>query len=251
MLKLLQTSRSSIFTLARISEIKNATKNVKILKLVPEKPLPYHPGQWIDFDNLQPNSRLLGLSLINHDENCLEIAAKISPHPTVQWIHQKAKLNQNVKIQVGDDLTLTINDEIVEKCENSGIVLIAGGIGINPFLSMLDYFKKNESKCLVTLINISRTEEEDIFKERLKSLQIDNVDIYTFYSEGKREIPEGVVDILKKVKTNENSSPRTYLCGPGGFMVQFSEVLSKIGYETPITEKWASLAFDLHNKQQK
>merc|ERR1712173_380087 len=112
--------------------------------------------------------------------------------------------------------------------------------------------KKNETKCSVTLINISKTEEEDIFKERLKSLnEIDNVDIYTFYSQGKREIPEGVVDILKKVKIDENTSPRTYLCGPGGFMVQFSEVLSEIGYETPITEKWASLAFDLHNKQQK
>jgi len=53
------------------------------------------------------------------------------------------------------------------------------------------------------------------------------------------------------VKLDKSSSPRTYLCGPGGFMVQFSEVLSKIGYSTPITEKWASLAFDLHNKQQK
>merc|ERR1712223_2286454 len=107
MLKLLQTSRSSIFTLARISEITNATKYVKILKLVPEKPLPYNPGQWIDFDNLQPNSRLLGLRLINHDENCLEIAAKISPHPTVHRIHNNAKINDNVEIQVGDDLTLT------------------------------------------------------------------------------------------------------------------------------------------------
>ena len=62
-ISLLQTSRSSIFTLARISEITNATKHVKVLKLVPKKPLPYNPGQWIDFDSLQPNSRLLGLSL--------------------------------------------------------------------------------------------------------------------------------------------------------------------------------------------
>jgi len=169
-------------------------------------------------------------------------------------IHNNAKINQTVKIQVGDDLTLTINDEIVEESSNnSGIVLIAGGIGINPFLSMLDYFKKNKTDCPVTLVNISKTEEEDIFRERLKELdsEIDNVSIYTFYSEGKREIPEGVVEILEKVKTDENLSPRTYLCGPGGFMIQFSEVLAEIGYETPITEKWASLAFDLHNKQQK
>lgn len=242
------------FTPATIKSITDADSStpVKLVKILPEKPMPYLPGQWLDFDPLTPNGRLLGLSLINFDHTCLEVAVKISPHTTVQWIHQELSLASKVAVQIGDDKTLTISKQVLDAQKESGIVLIAGGIGINPFLGMLDFVEKEmENSCKITLINVVKSAEENLFAERLKSYEgrISELDVSTFYSHGKKTIPEGCIKKLKQVRMQTEKSPRTYLCGPGGMMQQFTDFLLSEGFDAPITEKWATLAFDLHNKQ--
>lgn len=96
---------------------------VKILKLKPEKALKYLPGQWLDFDSLVPESRLLGLSMINYNSSCIEVAAKISDHPTVEWIHKTAQVNDQIAIQIGDDLTLSLDEQIIKNNQQNGLVL--------------------------------------------------------------------------------------------------------------------------------
>ena len=107
-------------------------------------------------------------------------------------------------------MTLTINPDILESCKQNGIVLIAGGIGINPFLSMLDYFKNEKnSDVKVDLINITKSEQENLFLERLNDLEekVDNLNVFTSYSQGKREIPQEVVKKLMSIRKGLNGSP--------------------------------------------
>ena len=160
------------FFTARISKITTKGSQrapVKIFSTKLNEPLKYKPGQWADFDNLQPDSRLLGLSMVNYNPNSLEFACKLSPHSTVQWIHQNMKVDDEVHLQLGLDQSFTLN-----LAEKKNIVFIAGGIGITPFMSMLDYLNSKQQQQNhasidnnFLLINIVKTEEDNIFSDRL------------------------------------------------------------------------------------
>lgn len=115
---------------------------------------------------------------------------------------------------------------------------------------MLDYMQVTEISCPVTLINISKSLEEDLFLKRLVEYEIalPNLKVHTFYTNGTRKLPEELPQILSDIRATVDSSPRTYLCGPSGMMAEVSKVLEELKYDTPIIEKWAQEAMNLHNK---
>jgi len=219
---------------------------VKIFKLAPKQPIKYLPGQWIDLQPSDPKIRLLGLSLTNFSARQPEVAVKISPHPAVQWLHNTACPGSTVEIAVGEDTSFALSEKHIE--ESSHILFIAGGIGITPCMSMLDYLSKlkQDRNLKVSLINLQKCEANDVFKEHLESLhdRLD-YDCHTLYS--RTEVPAEIPKILDTL--TDESGVRCYLCGPPGMMQSIIDMLNERGIYTIITEQWAAKAFDLHMMQ--
>ena len=115
------------------------------------------------------------------------------------------------------------NFNYVEK-RKSELVFIAGGIGITPFLSMLNYLKNTEKNRIVSLIWGIRTKKDMIFKSEFEGIsqEMDNFSIAYILSDDDSWTKDcGFIDrkILEKYGSCEDSDieeqNKQYLvCGP-------------------------------------
>lgn len=108
----------------------------------------------------------------------------------------------------------------------SDLVWIAGGIGITPFMGMLDLAKRwNKQK--VELIYCAKTESEMIFDEEIRNKirECDNFSYCPHCSNNKGRIT--AKSILEIVGNFNNK--KFLLCGPVEMMTSLSEQLAELG----------------------
>jgi ferredoxin-NADP reductase len=71
---------------------------------------------------------------------CFDLAVKVARHPPAAWVHAAAKEGDAVAVRVGGKFTLDaihVTDGATGEPRYRHIVLVAGGVGINPLYSML------------------------------------------------------------------------------------------------------------------
>ena len=118
--------------------------------------------------------------------------------------------------------------------EHRRIVLIAGGSGITPFMSILRYI---DDRCLateVTLLYFVRTRNDIIFQKELEQLQsrlqrfhwltvISNPD--PLWSGPSGHLTRDMIEI----NLEDIASSAFFLCGPPGMMKEASDLLESMG----------------------
>ena len=145
---------------AEIVEVKDLTPSIKELRLRVEgfnavnasnafSRFNFKAGNWVDFFIDQDGVSKVGgysMSSIPSDLPELQLAVKSSKHPPAQWCHTFAKPGKRVKLAAGGSFYFDPEEHGTLK----HLVLIAGGIGINPIFSMLKeaYFHRQKLPCL-------------------------------------------------------------------------------------------------------
>ncbi|WP_186757763.1 NO-inducible flavohemoprotein [Echinicola salinicaeni] len=139
-------------------------------------------------------------------------------------------LHNNVK--VGDTLEIGMpSGEFVLKDNDKPVVLIAGGVGITPLLSMYKTLSKRDQQAL--LIQCVINSSTQAFAEEIKSLQNEHSNAITIFSEPTLADRENrnmdytgflTLDILKEVWPEE--ACEVYFCGPKPFMAHVLQLLS-------------------------
>ncbi|HSD55628.1 MAG TPA: hypothetical protein VLA92_00585 [Candidatus Saccharimonadales bacterium] len=116
--------------------------------------------------------------------------------------------------------------------ESTKLVLIAGGIGITPFLSMLDYLVDTNAKRNVTLIHLVNTPEDigyDAAMQRFASNGVQVVPIVRSASAGYRGLTgDFSYEVLEQV-VPDFADRMFYLSGPHGMVVHYEDLLHKAG----------------------
>ncbi|RCO08854.1 NO-inducible flavohemoprotein, partial [Bacilli bacterium] len=146
-------------------------------------------------------------------------------------------LHQN--IQVGDTLQFSVpaGDFIISP-SNKPMVLLSGGIGVTPLLSMLNTTVEKEPNRDITFIHATQNSKVHAFREHLSKLAKNNhrVHSYVVYDspteedkQEKRYDKEGHVDLdwLKKVLPSNDVD--FYLCGPLPFLQAMVRLLNQWG----------------------
>jgi ferredoxin-NADP reductase/Na+-transporting NADH:ubiquinone oxidoreductase subunit NqrB len=141
-----------------------------------------------------------------------------------------------LSMEVNDTISVSnlSGDFVLPKNKEKKLVFIAGGIGITPFRSMVQYMVDNKEKRQAVLFYSNKTLEEVAYKETFDRAQKE-IGFKTIYSlsNNKTQIPgmyNGQIDAMLIIKEVPDYKERTfYISGPRGMVQAFKKTLRGLG----------------------
>ena len=205
------------------------------LKVAREPPAEFvfRAGQWVDF-YVDGVPEVGGFSVTStprqlRQDGTLSLAVKRSAHPPARWVHNECRPGASVQVIAGGAFTFPMGPEDTGR----DLLLLAGGIGINPLLSILRDVVGPDAEAGpplpqgVALLYSACSTQETAFEGPLRSLaeQRGGGLHLQFYStresggagDGRRWYRRmGAEDIATAV--GSLARPVCYMCGPPGML---------------------------------
>ncbi|WP_017731609.1 ferredoxin--NADP reductase [Nafulsella turpanensis] len=238
----------------KIKEVVQETADaISIFFEQPEEPITYKPGQ---FFTLIPT--VDGKKVRRAYSVCT--SPYTDPHPgvTVKRVEGGVVSNfLNNQLKAGDTLEVMEpmgNFTIVPDANKKRhIVLLGGGSGITPLMSIAKSILEKESESQVSLIYANRSEESIIFKKQLDELQekwksrlqvIHVLEQKPF----SWECPTGLLkpallkELLKQLPQWDTAQTEYFMCGPEGMMVNVEETLKELAIPKELVHRESFVA---------
>ncbi|KAF4824586.1 Oxidoreductase NAD-binding domain-containing protein 1 [Colletotrichum tropicale] len=165
-------------TLDQIGQINDNTRLFR-LGISDESSIKFLPGQWLD--TFVPNIPKPGGFTITSPPSkaslptapYLELAVQRSTNPPAAWLWEKASIGTLIKVRVGGAFVWPPPD--VDLSSVRRIVFVAGGVGINPLMSILSHLsEKNYPYDIHFLYSVKAPGDLDsekiLFVERLATI---------------------------------------------------------------------------------
>lgn len=211
------------------------------------KPLPeFRPGQYLTFSLDIPGQekkviRCYSLSDAYHKEYYRVSIKKAAPPPKAPdapWGLSSSYFHEQLQVGSILDVKAPSGKFYLNAESEKGVVLIAGGVGITPMVSMLNTLTRAGSKREIWFFYGVRYGDEVAMRKHLKAIdeQFDNVHMNLCFSDPKEHERVGVdfhhhervsVDLFKRLLPSNNFE--YYLCGPPPMMSSVTEALDAWG----------------------
>ena len=222
--------------------------NAFYLKPHDGRPLPaFKPGQYLTFQldlpgRDKPLIRCYSLSDSPHQKDYYRVTIKKekAPPDKPELPHGAGSSFFTDMVKEGDILNVKAptGHFFLDMAKTNPIVLLAGGVGITPMLSMANAIAASGSKREVFFFFGVRNVREHIHKAELEKLaaENDNIHLQVAYSKpGEKDVKgkdfqhEGRVgiELLKEILPSNNFE--YYLCGSGAFMKSLTDGLEAWG----------------------
>ncbi|XP_006823724.1 oxidoreductase NAD-binding domain-containing protein 1-like [Saccoglossus kowalevskii] len=255
-------TRNPTVTSAVVTSIRQESETVKGLTLkIEDKDFTFKAGQWVDFF-IPGVDVFTGYSMCSSakklkDENLMDLAIKYSDYPPTEWVHKECQEGSEVSIRAGGDFYY----DPQPTDSTTDVLLIAGGVGINPLYSMFlhnadlhqrmkensDSYKPGKTTLLFSASNHS----ELIFKKSILELckKTPNMNCQFFVTKEKHKdnfgsetsvgrINKSVLKMaLEEMKIDK---VKIYICGPASMIGDIESILHSLGVNPKqiAYEKW-------------
>ena len=171
-----------------VESIRRETHDVKTFRFIHpagDIPFTHRPGQYMTLSldiNGQTVKRSFTIASSPVQRGYVELTIKRNPEGLAsQYMHDQ--LNAGDGILVGAPAGKFFFDELQTKA----VVLIAGGVGITPLMSILRNLTDRSWGGTIYFINAMRTMDDGIFADEIAGLaeRFENVRVLTYYSQSK------------------------------------------------------------------
>ncbi len=227
---------------AQILAIQQATPTIKTLTLKLEDPaFTFMPGQWVDcYVEIDGRQEVAGYSLTSSPltRGTIDLAVKREGDNRVtRYVHEKAGVGDRLEVELDGDF-------YYERDMADSLVLIAGGIGINPIMSIMRYMDKEASDVRATLLYGVRTPSELLFGDQLVEIASRNDGVRCIFtvtrpSDEPWDGRVGRIDGRMLREEGIDLEALFYLCGPPPMMRDMLALLDELGVPKPrIKYEW-------------
>nr|XP_028605587.1 oxidoreductase NAD-binding domain-containing protein 1 [Podarcis muralis]XP_028605588.1 oxidoreductase NAD-binding domain-containing protein 1 [Podarcis muralis]XP_028605589.1 oxidoreductase NAD-binding domain-containing protein 1 [Podarcis muralis]XP_028605590.1 oxidoreductase NAD-binding domain-containing protein 1 [Podarcis muralis]XP_028605591.1 oxidoreductase NAD-binding domain-containing protein 1 [Podarcis muralis]XP_028605592.1 oxidoreductase NAD-binding domain-containing protein 1 len=253
--------RQEIISKAKVCGITSESETVKRLRLaVTDKEFTFKAGQWVDF--FIPGVAVVGgFSICSspgllQQEGVLELAVKQTTHPPAHWVHTQCTLGSEVALRVGGNFFF--DPQPADAPAN--LVLVAGGVGINPLFSILlhvaDLQRTRENKGsgykmgTANLFYCAKNTHELLFRKHILGLTNTfpgRITCSFHVTKQSSPICENLQPYIKEGRISADDLEKHistdtlwYICGPPAMIESISKVLANLGVtqDKIFFEKW-------------
>jgi ferredoxin-NADP reductase/putative sterol carrier protein/NAD-dependent dihydropyrimidine dehydrogenase PreA subunit len=221
----------------QVTEIIEETYNVKTFRLANpgggKMPFDYLPGQFLTLDidpGSVPVTRSYTIASAPGLQDWMEITVKREDHGLVsRWLHDVLKPGDCVKV-LAPSGTFTFTGE-----EAEGIVLVGGGVGCTPLMSIVRSLSGRQWAGAVHLILSFRKPSDFLFREEIAALQSRNrhLQVTVTVTDQQDEPWLGLSGRIDKALLRnlfpDLPARRVHLCGPPAMMDSVRSALIELG----------------------
>ncbi len=213
----------------QIIEIVPRTSDVTSYRLPSPPELTYKPGQYFMITIKQDNKELVhhfSFSSSPTEKDYFEFTKKLTDHEYSTAL-KSAKVGDWARIDAP-------YGQFTFEGEYPKIALLAGGIGITPFMSIIKNATDKQLPAKITLFYGCRTEADIIFKDELETLQNQNENFKMVCivnqptSEWKGETGIITADMIRKALPDYNENI-FYTCGPPPMVKAMETIIESLG----------------------
>lgn len=230
---------------ARIIAIRQETPTVKSFRMdLGDAPFTFMPGQWLDLyiDDPELGPVVGGFSMTSSPLQKAHVELAVKRIPDGQ-----ASVYLHDRVAIGDQVTLDggFGEFYYHEGMGNSLVLVAGGIGITPLMSMIRYVDEAGLDVSVKLLYSSSSPSELVFRQELEAIAVRNTRIichFTVTSPGD-EPWGGRVGRIDRGMLEEHGAGQAdlyFLCGPRGMPPDVAGDLALMGVDSSRirSEEW-------------
>lgn len=222
----------------RVAQIFRETPTVATFRLVEPAsgrlPFDFLPGQFlqveIELDDGARSRRSYTIASSPTQRGYVELTVKREELGAVsRYLHDQVSVGEQLKVMGPyGSFTFTGSDA-------DSIVLIAGGVGITPMMSVLRYLTDTAWQGEIFFVYGARSTEEFIFREELEQLERRHAKLHVFASMQRTPGtvwlgPQGpITGDLLQAAVPDIARRRVHLCGPPAMMVAMKRILGELG----------------------
>ena len=222
---------------------------MKTFRLESGSPLPFEffPGQFIvlSFEIFNPSkgrmvhkNRAFSISSSPTEKNYLEITVKKTGRVST-FMHETLKEGNFLAIKNRS------GEFYFQEGMAQELVLISGGTGIAPLMSMIRYIAQRKLLVKITLFHSNKTPEDIIFQKELQNLESRNALLRCVHTITRPEGynwqgPTGRINQALLEQNISNKQALFYICGPKAMIQTCVEHLKGLGVDPSYIklEKW-------------